>query len=42
MAAKLVAGFTPEFMGRQDGNLGLRQQVWPENKPRRDQRRGDV
>jgi osmoprotectant transport system permease protein len=22
--SKLVAGFTPEFMGRQDGNLGLR------------------
>lgn len=23
--SKLTAGFTPEFMGRQDGNLGLRQ-----------------
>ncbi|WP_345949381.1 ABC transporter permease/substrate-binding protein [Mucilaginibacter sp. PAMB04274] len=25
MGTKLTAGFTPEFMGRQDGNLGLQQ-----------------
>jgi len=30
-SSKLTAGFTPEFMGREDGNLGLQKKVWVKN-----------